>query len=372
MKVKKIDVTLLLVCLALFKMEALPIMAKNGIQILSLIGAFCILGINYKIRINDISFIIIIPIVISSVISYLSGIISIQNVFNCFFYMMALFEFSNIVWIYSKDNSLEMFKTMKQIFAIFFIMNLISIFIIGTEDTGNTTYLFGGKFISVYLAFFSILLSFSTKEEEVGLPKLLVSCGLLSLFSIYFSCSTGIILAMALFLSLIIPTYIKKFLCNGKTVLIIVILTALLVFSIESIINIPLISNFITGTLNRNLTLSGRLPIYKYYLIPLILKKPILGYGYGSSILHVTTPYWNAQNGLLDYQLNYGICGSCSILLLFWLVARSYKNKFWYMYSFMFLLIVAGIWESSYGLFLYTVLILIYNLNRGTPNDVFD
>lgn len=171
MKVKKIDVALLLVCLALFKMEALPIMAKNGIQILSLIGAFCILGINYKIRINDISFIIIIPIVISSVISYLSGIISIQNVFNCFFYMMALFEFSNIVWIYSKDNSLEMFKTMKQIFAIFFIMNLISIFIIGTEDTGNTTYLFGGKFISVYLAFFLYYYPFRQRKKKSDCPN---------------------------------------------------------------------------------------------------------------------------------------------------------------------------------------------------------
>lgn len=373
MKLKKIDLALIFAVLAIFKMEGLPTFAKNSIQIVSLILSLGIISYGYKIYLKDISLILIVPVIISSVLSYIKGVINYQNIVNCIFYMIGIFAFSNIVRIYyDKKIDFEMFRILKIIFAIFSLMNLISIFIIGIEDTGNTTYLFGGKFLSLYLLFFSFILFFSSRKKKVGLISSILSCSILTLFSIYFSCSTGIVLAISLFLLLGISRKIKIFLCNTKTLLVILIISGCLVFSFEAILSVPLISNFIIKVLGRDLTLSGRLPIYKYYLIPLISKNYIWGYGYGSSILHVTTPYWNAQNGVLDYLLNYGICGIISILVAFMLVGKSYKEKYWYLYSFMFLLLIAGIWECSFSTYLYVVLILIYNLNGGIKHEILN
>ena len=371
MKFKKIDLAMFFVCLAIFKMEGLSTVVKNSLQVTSLIISIYFLGFSYKMHIKDVSLIIIVPIIISTFISYYREIITFQNVFNCIFYMLGLFIFSNISRIYVQQNRiLEMFRCLKNTFLIFLLMNLISIFVIGTDDTGNTTYLFGGKFLSLYLVLFSSILIFFCKKKNFSLFNIFICCILLTIFSIYFSCSTGVVLAWCLFLLLLLPKSIKSLLCNIKILITLIILTAFLVFFLETFLNIPLIKNIITGVLHRDLTLSGRLPIYKYYLIPLILKNPIWGYGYGSSILHATTPYWNAQNGLLDYQLNFGICGTISILIMFALAAKSYMEEYWPMYSFMFLLIVAGIWECSYGIFLYVILILIINLNGGVKYEI--
>ena len=62
MKIKKIDIALVMIMFAIFKMEGIPTAFKDGIQIFSLLTALLMFVSQYKIAIKDISFLIIVPV----------------------------------------------------------------------------------------------------------------------------------------------------------------------------------------------------------------------------------------------------------------------------------------------------------------------
>jgi len=370
MKIKKIDIALVMIMFAIFKMEGIPTAFKDGIQIFSLLTALLMFVSQYKIAIKDISFLIIVPVVFSTVYSYLEGNINTNNVLNCFFYMFSIWMYSNIIGQYYKiGQSKRLIKIMKNILLFFSILTIISILTIGVADTGITTYLFGGKFICCYLIILTIVFIIVSKKRMKIIP-LMFLMSMSIMFNIYFSCSTGIIITVLLFFLLIVPDGIKKILCNPIVVLVSIIASGGIIMVIELILQNSIVNKFIVEVLGKDISLSGRMPIYSYYLFPAIKNNPIVGYGYGSAILHKTTPYWNAQNGLLDYSLNFGIIGALALLILFYFVFKSNKGKYWPMYSYIYILIVAAIWECSFNMFLYIILILIYHLNGGVKNEI--
>ncbi|WPD20236.1 O-antigen ligase family protein [Thermaerobacter composti] len=89
----------------------------------------------------------------------------------------------------------------------------------------------------------------------------------------------------------------------------------------------------ILGFFGRDLTLTGRIPLWRT-LIPIALERPLLGYGYGAFWLGERSPLaavwarsWNpphAHNGYLDLWLELGLVGAVlSVLLLVLTVFRS-------------------------------------------------
>jgi O-antigen ligase len=99
-----------------------------------------------------------------------------------------------------------------------------------------------------------------------------------------------------------------------------------LVLFIAVVIMIPINLEWISGLLGRNASLTGRIPLWRYLINHVILKRPVLGYGYGvvwsfggfregmADILGWSTPCVIGDNGFVDIVLHLGFLG-LSILI---------------------------------------------------------
>jgi exopolysaccharide production protein ExoQ len=93
--------------------------------------------------------------------------------------------------------------------------------------------------------------------------------------------------------------------------------------------------DFFFGLVNRNASLTGRVPLWLYLYNQVILIHPYLGYGYGAiwsfpefrELTGVAVgweiPIFIADNGLIDIFLHLGITGVVSILIV---IIMSFKN----------------------------------------------
>ena len=87
--------------------------------------------------------------------------------------------------------------------------------------------------------------------------------------------------------------------------------------------------DFIFGLLNRNTSLTGRLPLWQYLINNIIISKPWLGNGYGaiwafegfrehtSAIVNWRFPIFIGDNGLIDITLHLGIAGLILTLAIY-------------------------------------------------------
>jgi exopolysaccharide production protein ExoQ len=94
--------------------------------------------------------------------------------------------------------------------------------------------------------------------------------------------------------------------------------------------------DFIFGLLNRNTSLTGRLPLWHYLINEVIINKPWLGYGYGAiwafqgfrELTRVAVgwmfPIMIGDNGLIDITLHLGIAGLIMTLTIY---AQSLKRS---------------------------------------------
>ena len=364
MKLKRMDISLIFILIAIFKPEGLPVLAKNSIQIIGLLIAMFLFISKNKIMAKDITIVIILPILVSTLISYFKGIISLNNVFNCLFYMTSIFVFSNIVRKFvGKSRKKDLLKILKYEFIVFSLLTLISTFVVGVDESGTTTYLFGGKFTSCYLLAFTII-SCLLENQQIKPFKILILCLLLFAFSEYISCTTGMIFSIFMFVLFLLPKKFFDFLRKPAVALTIVVLAGMIPIFIDKLVQNSFVKFIVVEKLGKSLTLSGRLPIYEYYLFPKIKDSLMFGYGYSSSILHTSTPYWNAQNGLLDYTLNYGAVGAILLLILFYLAFKSDNKAVLPIYAFIYGLILISVWECSYSILLYIAFLLIFHLQN--------
>ena len=245
---------------------------------------------------------------------------------NFFIYIVELF----LLMVYAAEND-KVQLVFNLIFKYALFITIITDIIIFTgiihfTDGSFETYLIGSKFSVAYLhiyllAFFLLKHSF---KQSLNMRQVL-SFILLSLLTIYISirvdCNTGLIG------SLLLMFFIMIFRTNNRTLRVFtspllfigfIFASSVIAFLFEIIIQTPIITNFITNTLGRDLTLTGRTEIYSVFASSMS-GHWLWGYGFGNAYTASMSlfGYANAQNALLQWILQIGLV-PVIFLVIFW------------------------------------------------------
>lgn len=218
-------------------------------------------------------------------------------------------------------------------------------------------YFVGNKFQVVYYHY--ILLSLLLCIPKIKKNKFIgcVLAALIMFICIFVDCMSGLI-GLIIFMFLLFYKDLNRF-SGWKSYLMIL----LFVFGFNIVYGYVSSTGFVKSLLlmlKRDVSLTGRLAIYEI-AIPLIMKSPIWGYGYGTTIVHDLFGFANSQNGIFDLMLNYGIPGMVFFLLMIGnaIVVDSdwSKNKSLFCLAITFLLL--GTIEITYGRVLIVVMALL-------------
>lgn len=202
---------------------------------------------------------------------------------------------------------------------------------------GIRYYFIGNKFSVAYrhVELFVLMLYKQYKENNKIKSKMNVPllCVYLVLCIIVFNqleggsggSGTGIAALIIVILLNLIPC---SFLSNSYLYMVVAICATLFTSFFDVVLSLNPVKTFVTDILNKDLTLTGRINIYKF--LPNVLEDHILfGYGHGSSNetwMNFTRIYPNSQNGFVDCIVEQGIIATGLIVVIVMLSITGFRN----------------------------------------------
>jgi O-antigen ligase len=167
-------------------------------------------------------------------------------------------------------------------------------------------------------------------------------------------CVTATVSMASILIICLLPINIRNIITDRRVVVVALISSALILLVFESILQINFINELVSGFFNKTYTITGRLKLYNNYLGNVILNKFWLGYGYNNGkMMQVTGVFANAQNGLLEQLVNYGLIGTCSLVFtVYYCFRKAIKaNSVFYLCLVVYGMIVASVVEISINWF---------------------
>lgn len=217
-------------------------------------------------------------------------------------------------------NPAEFFKGMYYLFSTIILLNFFTILNNGITIIIDPIYLLGGKnalAMTILPAIAMILLySYITYQKIKSVPLIIVMVGLASIFLT--GSGTGVIVAILLTIFLL---GWKKHLPSFKKYLVIysIIFFAIVIFRLQDV----LFGSFITDTLNKTITFTGRTYIWDFVL-SIIGDSWFLGFGRGTNLINQYFPHVSeAHNGFLEVLLYSGVLGVTFFLVILLKVAKN-------------------------------------------------
>lgn len=346
-----------------FLPEGIRILLKIGILIL--VFFFLISNLNLNRLLNH-SLIFCACVVVSAVVAKINGNYSMKSLLDSILYALTfydLYTFAQLCKI--KDSSDKLLFNMYMMNLIYCILTIASILVVGVENNSNrAAYLFGNKFTSMYL--FILLIALFGATHDMNIKRNRIILFVISIFSfllsIYLDCATATISLLIILVIFFLPNKFKKYLINEKVVVIALIMSALIIIWIEVILKTSFISRLVTEYFGKSYTVAGRLEIYSVYLGGVLRERFWLGHGYSSSVmLNKTGVFSNAQNGMLEIFVSFGIVG---VIALIFTVYYCYKHsgkkaKTFYLSLVIYGMIIAAIFEVTINWFFLLGLCLI-------------
>lgn len=189
----------------------------------------------------------------------------------------------------------------------------------------NDAYLVGNKFNVCYthlylLLFFCATHNLNRKRNRIVLVMLLVESIVVALSV---NCTTGMISFFIFALLIVTKDRIYSIVEKPTFFVLLTIGLDLLLVVNSAVLSIPVISNFITNTLGKDITLTGRMGAYARFFL-MMSGHYLLGYGldhnYWVCLKGLTSnsllPIYNAQNGIFDSIVSYGLIGTILVFLV--------------------------------------------------------
>lgn len=245
--------------------------------------------------------------------------------------------FASSLYIQKLSNT-RYIRTLLETFIILFLMVLIpayiEVIITPIEKGALTDYSFGNKFTLGYYHLYLCALFFLLHPRLNNIKHSLI----LSLFillmilsGIITRCSTMVLGALIfMFFSLFVSDAMRNFFASAKAVVISVLVFDIGFFLFATwVLQHDFVQYFVQEILNRDITLTGRLPIYMD-IQEAFLESPWIGLGYGNSIVvsKFYTDAYDSQNGLVELFIQIGIIGVVVFLLLLYTASKTFeKNK---------------------------------------------
>lgn len=361
--------------MVLFRARYLPEMPQIIFKIFVIGISFIIIFKNHLNLSRNISLLYSLAIIVSCFFNYRGGSISLSNFLNGILYSICVYCIYTVMGGYCSlfgfDNLLKCIYAVAKLYAL---ISIISILII--EHVDNVVYFFGPTFLTNYLLLLWFGLYYLKKRNQLHqankLKLVLFSIMILGIF-VYTQCSTMIVAFGVVIIMMFFPEWLKQAFASPKVLIGIMIAAGLLIFFIEGLLAIPVVQHFIVNILGENLTLTDRLRVYSH-LKDLIELKPWAGYGYQNDAIYTVTEWAsNAQNGLINILINYGLFGVISFIILCY---RSFdmagkSNDYWGLYVICYGMVVASIVEVSYNYVFIIIICMIRwsNLTQGSYID---
>lgn len=290
--------------------------------------------------------------------------------FNSVYYAMCLYCIHGIISYYTKRNrSKECLQYFLDIISLYCLATIItSRFPLYTDTSGLKIYLFGNKFTSNYVIFSFLGLFYSLYGGKIkkniawrAMYFILVLTAMI--YARLVDCSTAIVSDLVFLIFCFPIDVVKKITMSPKVVFGTVVFTSAFPVLMSYIIRLKFVQHIIVNILGESLTINYRNVIYNSYLFPLISNSLIFGYGYGNTMLAEKTNYafGNAQNGLMDIVLKYGIIGATAIVFtIIYCYTKSAKTPFNEGVSLLvYAILIAGMIEVTYSWFLLLGLFLV-------------
>ena len=341
-RVKKIDMLCICLFLSIVKIHAVPQIIQQGMKILFLcIILFFLLWnpVNQKNKkIPDealgLCFILVIP----SFISRFQGVIDNRTLLEGILNSLVLYVMYSLIRYAVANNEFKrILDNLLHLDLFACTISLVSILYQGKSSYSSGTdytYFFGNKFFSMYLFILLIGLLYAKfyneSQEKLEHKTVIIGMIALELFLSYWTgCSTTLVAGLVLIITIILSgkksEWLRELVANPKFSIVYFILPGILALNMTLLIQIPKINRIITKVFEKSEGLTGRTVIYSR-LVEIFKGSPIFGYGYNSEIFNRITNIGNAQNGLFQVMIDYGIVGTVIIIIILYKAFLDSKN----------------------------------------------
>lgn len=292
------------------------------------------------------------------------------GVFHAFI-ILDIFLFFEYVNLYNKSK--ECFKIFYNITLFYIIINDFIVIFLPQFFYRYENYFIGNKFNVAYLHILLLVLFYQINLNVI--KKKRIKFLLMTLFSTYIiirvECTTALTGIVVLSLGIICKKILEKILISKKIMLISLFISNLVLLISKSILENPIVSYIIVDILKEDLTLTGRMRIYEE--VPYIIKdRLLLGYGVGNAHfvfdqkLHYAP---NAQNGLLQCIVVYGIIGTVLMLMIMYLSMKNLSVDT-YMYPIILIIYIYILFSSVEITLGITILIFFAMISaQASTND---
>lgn len=315
-KVKILDILIYALFFAIFKAYFIPNTIRQILKLLIIFAVlFFLISRLPKNRLFNISLLFSTCIITSGIVNYIDGGYTLKALLDSFLYSLCLYDiYTMAYYCYCKKAMPRLLKCLYNITFLYCVLTLFSVLITGVENNSNTSaYLFGNKFSSSYFFILFLALFGATHDMKKRKNKCMyLGIELFAfLFSLHVMCVTTTVAIVIIFTISLLPKDIRTLFMNPKAVVAALIASAAILLIFETLLKIDFINNLVANIFNKSYTIAGRLVIYNNYLLDMIRSKFFLGYGYSNGqLLNLTGGVFsNAQNGLLEQLVNYGIIG---------------------------------------------------------------
>lgn len=372
------DLYVYLLFISLFKAYFVPTAVRQAIKIVALIlmAFFLIKRLKKKDVFNG-SLLFATCIIISGLYNYILNKYTIKALLDSFLYALSFYDLYTIFLYANKKGLIKRLECdLYKINLLYCLLTVASVLVVGVDNNSNVSaYLFGNKFTSSYL-FISLIALYGVSHDmnlkmyrRRWLMLVIVGCA----FTIYVGCATATVSLASAVLLFSIEKKIHGWIIQNPIVIVgILIGTAIIPFVINFVLKNDFVNYIIFDLFHRSSTVYGRFEIYNNYLYELIQSRFWFGYGYSNGVmLSVSGVFGNAQNGLLEQMMNYGIIGVVAILITVFYALRK-KQGLSYMVILLYAMIVAAIFEVTINWFFWIAVFSIQYSNKEEMGDIIN
>lgn len=344
MRVKYTSLITILLCIYTINIPYLSQTANNLMNLFLIILIMGVMAIKRYIKRRDFNPYAVVFLIVSCLSTAINLGISSRFV-NAVTTNMGYLLLVSGFYICFKHASVE--KTMKLIWKfLLFELLVVDVFILVTHGKGYggsgvlAYYLIGNKFAVSYthMLFLAVMLYQLRRERTkcVSVTMSIIYSAMSIIYSAisifichYVNCNTGMIGCLAIVVLYFISHsigFIYKLMSKWSIFLVVFCGLTFLLVGTDYLISSPFLQNIIKNILHRDLTLVGRIDMYRI-TINAIQEHPILGHGINSTYVSQVLSFGNAQNGILKMILDYGIVGLVAFLLLCKSCLQNIKNE---------------------------------------------
>lgn len=373
-KIKVEWLLILLLFFSLFKLSYIPGGLRQAIKIASLIMIFLFLlkKMPTKMLIN-ISLVFPVCVMFSGTISYFQGINTLRSLLESILYSLLFYDSYTMVLYFKIKNRYNYFlKALYGIVSFFVSINVVTIFMFGSDGNMEPIYLLGNKFISSYMMIFLISLYGSTHDivTQSSKAKYYSLIAISMILCLYMRSITALIGLLFVLICSLNKNILSKIISNPKVLVVSMIASAGVIFVFDYLLSIPTINYLIFNFFGKSISIFGRQVIYDEYLTKLIGGERLwIGSGYNNSAILMMSGgvFGNAQNGLMEHFVAYGLVGVFAILSTAYYCLKKGRadEHSYYMLLTTYAMVIAATVEVTINWFFFMSLFIVANCNEN-------